>query len=513
MYYKGFYHMFYQHNPLAPEFSRKRIIWGHSVSQDMVNWIQLEPALVPTESFDRNSCWSGSATILPDGKPVILYTGLDEPNRHQVTVLAEPKDVSDPLLREWVKPKGNPVMVPPNDVPFDCFRDPTTAWLGQDGRWRVLIGAKQTDTERGMAILYHSDDFVEWTRHPVPLLASDVTGMWECPDFFPVSITGQEGVETSVNNASVRHVLKSSFGGHDCYVIGTYSSETDEFSADSEFTNTTADLRFDHGTFYASKAFFDSVKNRRINWGWVIETDSKEDDIQKGWAGLLSLPREMWLDTSGKRLIQWPIEEINNLRTRQVTLDSRQLQGGSMLEISGITASQADVEVSFDLPIWEENPVILNTDQVDDAVLFDRDILVDCVYGPFGLLALASSDLSEQTAIFFKIIRRGNGYSVIMGSDENKSSLRDNVKKSTHGTVLDIDPSQTKISLRCLIDHSIIESYGAGGRNVITSRVYPKLATGEAAKLYVFNDGTRGVTMSSLEAWSMRNADVNTNAI
>uniref|UniRef100_A0A1J3CC22 Beta-fructofuranosidase, insoluble isoenzyme CWINV6 n=1 Tax=Noccaea caerulescens TaxID=107243 RepID=A0A1J3CC22_NOCCA len=512
MYYKGFYHMFYQHNPLAPEFS-KSIIWGHSVSQDMVNWIQLEPALFPSEPFDRNSCWSGSATILPDGKPVILYTGLHEPNRHQVTVLAEPKDVSDPLLREWVKPKGNPVMVPPNDVPFDCFRDPTTAWLGQDGRWRVLVGAKQRDTEKGMAILYHSDDFVQWTRYPVPLLASDVTGMWECPDFFPVSITGQEGVETSVNNASVRHVLKSSFGGHDCYVIGTYSSETEEFSADSEFTNTTADLRYDHGTFYASKAFFDSVKNRRINWGWVIETDSKEDDIQKGWAGLLSFPREMWLDTSGKRLIQWPIEEINNLRTRQVNLDSRQLPGGSILEIAGITASQADVEVSFDLPIWEDNPQILDSDQVDDAVLFDRDSMVRCVYGPFGLLALASSDLTEQTAIFFKIIRRGNGYSVIMGSDEKKSSLRDNVKKSSHGTVLDIDPRQNKISLRCLIDHSIIESYGAGGRNVITSRVYPKLAIGEAAKLYVFNDGTRSVNMSSLEAWSMRNADINSNAI
>lgn len=278
--------MFYQHNPLAPEFN-DIMIWGHSVSQDMVNWIQLKPALFPTEPFDRNSCWSGSATILPDGKPVILYTGLDEPDRHQVTVLAEPKDVSDPLLREWVKPKVNPVMVPPNDVPFDCFRDPTTAWQGQDGKWRVLIGAKERDTETGMAILYHSNDFVQWTRYPVPLLASKVTGMWECPDFFPVSITGKKGVETSVNNASVRHVLKSSFGGHDCYVIGTYTSETEKFAANSEFTNTSADLRYDHGTFYASKAFFDSVKSRRINWGWVIETDSKEDDFQRGYSGLL----------------------------------------------------------------------------------------------------------------------------------------------------------------------------------------------------------------------------------
>lgn len=48
---------------------------------------------------------------------------------------------------------------------------------------------------------------------------------------------------------------------------------------------------------------------------------------------------------------------------------------------------------------------------------------------------------------------------------------------------------------------------------MITSRVYPKLAIGEAAKLYVFNEGARSVTMSSLEAWNMRNAEINSNTI
>lgn len=56
---------------------------------------------------------------------------------------------------------------------------------------------------------------------------------------------------------------------------------------DSELTYTRAALRYDDGWFYASKSFFDSAKNRRINWGWVVETDSREDDIEKGWAGLL----------------------------------------------------------------------------------------------------------------------------------------------------------------------------------------------------------------------------------
>uniref|UniRef100_M4CPJ2 Glycosyl hydrolase family 32 C-terminal domain-containing protein n=1 Tax=Brassica campestris TaxID=3711 RepID=M4CPJ2_BRACM len=216
-----------------------------------------------------------------------------------------------------------------------------------------------------------------------------------------------------------------------------------------------------------------------------------------------AIPREIWLEKSGKRLMQWPVEEINNLRAKNVSLDSKQLEGGSILEISGITASQADIEVAFDLPDLENDTDALDSEEVDQATLIDGySASVKGVYGPFGLLALASNDLSEHTAIFLELF--------VVGMDM-RSSLRDNIEKATLGTSLDIDPRHEKISLRCLIDHSVIESYGGGGRSVITSRFYPKMAIGEEARLYVFNHGTKAVTMSSLEAWSMRKAQINSN--
>jgi beta-fructofuranosidase len=64
MYYKGVYHLFYQHNPLAETFG-DIIVWVHSVSYDLLNWIHLNNALEPNGTYDINSCWSGSATILP----------------------------------------------------------------------------------------------------------------------------------------------------------------------------------------------------------------------------------------------------------------------------------------------------------------------------------------------------------------------------------------------------------------------------------------------------------------
>lgn len=58
------------------------------------------------------------------------------------------------------------------------------------------------------------------------------------------------------------------------------------------------------------------------------------------------------------------------------------------------------------------------------------------------------------------------------------------------------------------IDHSVIENFGADGRACITARVYPTLAIHKEAHLYVFNNGTQSVRISSLNAWSMKRAQI-----
>lgn len=504
MWYNGVYHLFYQYNPYGALFG-DRMVWAHSVSYDLINWIHLDHALQPTEPFDINSCWSGSVTILPENKPTILYTGIDA-NKRQVQNLAMPKNESDPFLEGWIKYPQNPLIVPPNGVEPDNFRDPTTAWFGPDGKWNVVVGSWSNG--QGMAILYQSEDFIKWSQFESSLYSTNRTGMWECPDFYPVSIDSKNGLDTSVHNPGVKHVMKASFNSHDYYMIGTYVSGTEKYIPDADFTGTSVDLRYDYGKFYASKTFFDSVKKRRILWGWVNESDSREDDVGKGWSGLQSIPREIWLDKSGKQLVQWPVEEINLLHGNEVSFLDRNLDSGTVLEVKGITASQADVEVMFDLPGLLEAE-FLETTGVDAQLLCaDSNASVNGRLGPFGLLALASKDLTEQTAIFFRIFKGRNGYAVLMCSDQSRSSLRGEVDKTTYGAFVNIDPQQEKISLRSLIDHSIVESFGGEGRTCITSRVYPQLAVHEETRLYLFNNGTRNVRISRLNAWSMNRAQI-----
>lgn len=54
------------------------------------------------------------------------------------------------------------------------------------------------------------------------------------------------------------------------------------------------------------------------------------------------------------------------------------------------------------------------------------------------------------------------------------------------------------------IDRSVVESFGGGGKTCILSRVYPSLAIGRNACLYVFNNGKVDVRVSRLKAWEMR---------
>nr|KYP31180.1 Beta-fructofuranosidase, insoluble isoenzyme CWINV1 [Cajanus cajan] len=522
MRYKGLYHLFYQHNPKGATWSNNSLVWGHSISKDLVNWFSLPHALTPTKPYDTNGCWSGSATIVPHprGKPVILYTGIDH-KFHQTQNMAVPKNVSDPLLREWVKSTKNPIMAPSlgNKINTTSFRDPSTAWLGHDNWWRVIVGAQEGD--KGMALLFLSKDFVNWVKAKHPLFHSgkrSTMGMWECPDFFPVLTNGSfVGLDTSFGGPHVRHVLKVSalVGSRDCYLIGTYDTTKDSFVPDKGFEGSESLPRYDYGKFYASKTFYDGARKRRVLWGWINESSVQEDDVQKGWAGIQAIPRTLWLDKSGKQLIQWPIEEIEKLRTKPVNLHSRILKGGTLLEVSGVTAAQADVEISFQVnnlekaqaldPSWKLDPQLLCSGENGNGT----KVIIKRRLGPFGLLVLASKGMQEYTSVFFTILKADKKHLVLMCSDQSRSSLNLKNDLTTYGAFLDVDPLHENLSLRSLIDHSVVESFGGKGKANIAARVYPTLAINDEAHLHVFNNGTFDVKITKLRAWSMKKPKIN----
>ena len=72
--YGGKYHMFYQYYPYASHWDSMH--WGHAVSSDLLHWEYLPCALAPDMEYDREGCFSGSAFPLPDGRHLLMYTGV-----------------------------------------------------------------------------------------------------------------------------------------------------------------------------------------------------------------------------------------------------------------------------------------------------------------------------------------------------------------------------------------------------------------------------------------------------
>ncbi|KAJ1381156.1 Glycosyl hydrolase family 32, N-terminal [Sesbania bispinosa] len=508
MYYNGIYHLFYQYNPKGSVWGN--IVWAHAVSRDLINWKNLEHALYPSKPFDKFGCWSGSATVVPGKGPVILYTGITDKNNTQVQCYAAPEDLSDPYLRKWVKPDSiNPILVADKGVNGSAFRDPTTGWWSKDGHWRMLVGSRRK--RRGIAYLYRSKDFVKWIRAKHPIHSAAATGMWECPDFYPVSLKGKEGLDTTDEGNHVKHVLKNSLDvtRFEYYTLGTYFPNKDRYIPENTSEDGWGGLRYDYGNFYASKSFFDPSRNRRILWGWANESDTKEDDVNKGWAGIQAIPRTLWLDPTGKQLVQWPVEELNGLRGKEVNMNNHKLEKGQYVEVGGITAAQADVEVSFSFSSLDKAEAYDPSWSNAQDLCAQKGSKLQGGVGPFGLLTLASEKLEEFTPVFFRIFKAPNKHVVLLCSDARSSSLKSNLYKPAFAGFVDVDLTTKKLSLRSLIDHSVVESFGEGGKTNILSRVYPQLAVTNEAHLFVFNNGTEPITVENLKAWSMKSADIN----
>lgn len=179
--------------------------------------------------------------------------------------------------------------------------------------WRVLVGSKNDSIDHtGIGLVYTTKDFISYNLLPGVLDAVDKVGMWECTDLFPVAsagpLTGQ-GLDNNVPpGKDVKHVLKAGLNDewHDYYAIGTYDREANKFTPDDETINVGIGLRYDWGKFYASRTFYDPVKQRRVLWGYVGETTTEDVDIKRGWASV-----EVILDFNNERSRRFGYEKFH----------------------------------------------------------------------------------------------------------------------------------------------------------------------------------------------------------
>ena len=147
--YDGKYHLFYQYHPYNSHWGPMH--WGHAVSKDLLHWEYLPCAMAPDEPYDSDGVFSGSALTLPDGRHLLMYTGVIrtffEDGR---TLDIQTQNIAFGDGIRYEKYKGNPVIREdglPEGGSIHDFRDPKI-WQKEDGSYRAVV-ATISDTAAG----------------------------------------------------------------------------------------------------------------------------------------------------------------------------------------------------------------------------------------------------------------------------------------------------------------------------------------------------------------------------
>jgi sucrose-6-phosphate hydrolase SacC (GH32 family) len=304
VYYKGEYHLFYQHNP----FSNKRgyIHWGHAVSTDLIHWEHLPVALDPdNNSKDSIDCtvFSGSGWVdennvtglqSGDEKTILLfYTGYRCGQR-----IAYSNDKG----RTWKKYEKNPIIP---YAPTDDARNPKVFWYEPGKHYVMALYRKPENRELAKGIsFYTSNDLINWT------FKSHIPGFSECPDLVELSLGRREDEKKWVI-----------FDADGSYVVGSFNGES--------FKPETPKIKSAFGpNFYAAQT-----------WSNIPETDKRT--IQIAWMhegefpgmpfdGQMSFPCELDLKKfpDGMHLVRKPIKEIEKLHLKGDLWENKNLIPG-----------------------------------------------------------------------------------------------------------------------------------------------------------------------------------------
>ncbi|WP_181308011.1 glycoside hydrolase family 32 protein [Rufibacter sp. XAAS-G3-1] len=433
VFYKGEYHLFYQHNPGGTTWGPMH--WGHAISKDMLHWEHLPIALYPDE---LGTIFSGSAVVdvnntsglgTTENPPMVaIFTYHNEKlekagrNDYQTQGLAYSLDNG----RTWKKYEQNPVLKNPG---IRDYRDPKVSWNDKTQQW-VMTLAVLDHIE-----FYSSPNLKEWKKlSEFGKSYGGHGGVWECPDLFPLTVNGQQKwvLLVSINPGGPNG------GSATQYFVGDFNGQS--FTSDNPPQTT---LWVDHGKDNYAGVTWSNIPasdGRRLFLGWMSNWQYANEVPTVAWRSAMTLPRELTLRQTkeGLRLLSQPVKELQKLRTKAISLKAQEVQG--TLDLSS--------RYKLNLPLLELD-LNLDVSQAQEITL------------------KFSNTKGEQLNL---------GYSVkqeelfIDRTQAGKIAFKDNFP-GRH--VAPIKLENGKLRLHLILDFTSVEVFANGGQKVMTEIFFP----------------------------------------
>lgn len=452
VYFRGEYHLFYQHNPHGNRWGH--MSWGHAISRDMLHWEHLPlgiPELYGVMIFSGSAVvdWRNTSGLGKGSEPplIAIYTGHGHGKQTQDIAFSNDRG------RTWQKYSGNPVI----DLNEANFRDPKIFWHESSKQWLMIVSMA-----RDLYVqFYGSPNLLDWTllSRFGPAGAKSKSN-WECPDLFELPIEGSDETRWVLEVDMGSGAIAGGSGGE--YFIGHFDGKA--FHAEHPLDQ----VRWvDYGRdFYAPVSWSDIPQSdgRRLWLGWMNNWQTSILPTHP-WRGAMSLPRSLALRKTpeGLRMVQDPVKELQAIRGQGAQMESQMFDGTIPLSKRGIAGDCFEIIAEFELR--------------------------------------TASELGFR-------LRKGKDEETIVGYDVKSKSMF--VDRTDSGEV-DFHPAfagrhfaplpieEGSIELRIFVDTSSIEVFGNRGYSVITDRIFP---SPESQEIELYSRGG-SAWLKSLRFWHL----------
>lgn len=428
MFYKdGRWHLYYQYNPYGSKW--QNMTWGHSVSDDLVNWEHLPEAIRPN---GLGSVFSGSCAVDHDNTAgfgsdavIALYTSA---GTSQMQSLASSTDDG---LTFNIYP-SNPVLTLESEA-----RDPKVFWNDSTKEWNMIL-AHALDHEM---LIFTSPDMKSWTlQSSFGKGLGAQGGVWECPDLFELPVAGTDEKKwvllCNINP-------DGPFGGSGTqYFVGDFDGKT--FKADTDAAGNVSTKWLDYGKdHYATVTWSDAPDGRRVALGWMSNWQYAADVPTMQFRSANTLPREMGL-------FRAPDGEVYASSAPSPELEA--LRGKLAAKVKKTTVGRK--ARSFALP--SENGGIC-------------EILMDIEASKAKTVNIVFSNSQGE-----KVVMQYDPAAATLSFDRTQSGITDFSEGFPAVTVTPTHEASGRIALRIFVDRSSMEVFGNDGEFVMTNLVFPR---------------------------------------